>query len=169
MRRLSGAGLRIGTLWAGCGVENGLSRRQGLLDGAEALRLARAAGQPQGSAIYFAVGDEAARADIDGGLRHYLAGVRSALDGVAGYRVGVRGSHAVCAGLLDRGLAALSWLASMPADGEAPRHDLLQWPAARLLLDGAGLRLAPVLGQPGRDPGLFGLAGQGAELGVGSR
>lgn len=50
-RRLSAAGLRIGALWdANVGIDS-LSRRQGLLDGADALRLARAAGQPPGSAI----------------------------------------------------------------------------------------------------------------------
>lgn len=168
-RRLSGAGLRIGALWE-CGVgPERLSRQQGLLDGADALCLARAAGQPSGSAIYFALGEEATGADIDGVLKHYLAGVRSALGGAAGYRVGVRGSQAWCVGLVDRGLAALSWLVSMPANSEAPCHELLQWPAACLVLDGAELRLSPVLGQPGRDPGLFRLAGRGAALGVGSR
>ena len=70
-RRLSGAGLRLGALLESCvGVES-LSRRQGLLDGADALRLARAAGQPPGSAIYFGLGVGATRADIDGVLHHY--------------------------------------------------------------------------------------------------
>lgn len=89
-------------------------RQPGVRDGAEALQLARAAGQPPGSAIYFALG------------------------GAAGYRVGGHGSHAWCLSLVDRGL-------------------------------GAELRLSPVLGQPGRDPGLFRLAGHGAALGVGRR
>jgi len=168
-RRLSGAGLRIGALWVSYVNVERLSRRQGLLDGADALRLARAAGQPPGSAIYFELGSDATRADIDGVLKHYLAGVRSALGGAAGYRVGVRGSQTWCVALVDRGLAALSWLVSLPANSEAPRHELLQWPAARLVLDGAELRLSPVLGQPGRDPGLFQLAGHGEALGVGSR
>lgn len=155
--RLSDAGFRIGALWDGQLAPDALSRRQGLLDGAEALRLARAAGQPSGSAIYFAVG-ECALADLDGSLGRYLAGLRAALGGGAGYRLGVRGSHAACAGLVDRGLAALSWLALTAPDTLAARHALLQWPAARLVLDGCELRLAPVLGQPGRDPGLFRVA-----------
>ncbi|HAK91971.1 glycoside hydrolase domain-containing protein [Massilia timonae] len=163
-QRLCGAGLRIGALWEGRGARDRLTRQQGLRDGAEALHLARAAGQPPGSAIYFALGEDTTPADIDGVLKHYLAGVRSALGGAAGYRVGVHGSHAWCAGLVDRGLGALSWLVSMPAGGVAPRHNLLQWPSARLVLDGAELRLSPVLGQPGRDPGLFQLAGPGAAL-----
>ncbi|MGF6275637.1 hypothetical protein ABIB38_004038 [Massilia sp. UYP11] len=169
--QLCGAGLRIGALWDGCVARDPLwrqqSRQQGLRDGAEALRLARAAGQPPGSAIYFALGEDATPADIDGGLKSYLAGVRSALGGAAGYRIGVHGSHAWCLSLVDRGLGALSWLVSMPAGGVAPRHNLLQWPSARLVLDGAELRLSPVLGQPGTDPGLFQLAGHGEALGVG--
>ncbi|GEM_PF-1160214 len=172
-QRLCGAGLRIGALWEGCGTRDPLwrlqSRQQGVRDGAEALQLARAAGQPPGSAIYFALGEDTTPADIDGVLKHYLAGVRSALGGAAGYRVGVHGSHAWCAGLVDRGLGALSWLVSMPAGGVAPRHNLLQWPSARLVLDGAELRLSPVLGQPGKDPGLFQLAGHRAALGMGRR
>lgn len=157
-RRLSDAGLRIGALWADCPATGLLSRCQGLLDGAEALRLARAAGQPSGSAIYIALRESAVSSDIDGSLKQYLAGIRAAFAGGAGYRVGVRGSHAWCAGLVDRGLAALSWLAPSPPEAVAARHDLLQWPAARLVLDGAELRLAPVLAQPGRDPGLFQLS-----------
>ncbi|WP_306392756.1 glycoside hydrolase domain-containing protein [Telluria beijingensis] len=156
-RRLSDAGFRIGALWESDAVPDGWSRRRGLLDGAEALRLARAAGQPPGSAIYFALGETASAADLDDKLTQYLAGLRAALGGGAGYRVGVRGSHAACAGLVDRGLAALSWLAPTPS-GAAARHALLQWPAARLVLDGVELRLAPVLGQAGRDPGLFSVA-----------
>lgn len=168
-QRLCGAGLRIGALWEGCVARDRLSRQQGVRDGAEALQLARAAGQPPGSAIYFALGEDTTPADLDGVLKHYLAGVRSALGGAAGYRVGVHGSHAWCAGLVDRGLGALSWLVSVPAGGAAPRHNLLQWPAARLVLDGAELRLSPVLGQPGRDPGLFQLAGHGQAFGAESR
>lgn len=164
-RALSGAGLRIGALWETTIGLQGFSRRQGLEDGADALGLARAAGQPAGSAIYVGVSEEAAGADIDGVLKDYLIGVRMALGGVAGYRVGVRGSQAWCAGLVDRGLAALSWLAQAP-DPAGARHALLQWPAARIVLDGAELRLAPVLVQPGRDPGLFQLAGRSQALGV---
>lgn len=165
-RGLSSAGLRIGALWeSGPGLD-GCSRRQGLLDGADALRLARAAGQPPGSAIYFGLSEQAARADIDGVLRNYLIGVRMALGGAAGYRVGVRASQAWCAGLVDRGLAALSWLAQAAPDAGGARHALLQWPAARIVLDGAELRLAPVLGQPGCDPGLFQLLGRSQALGV---
>jgi len=154
-QRLSDAGFHIGALWES---QDHLSRRQGLLDGADALRLARAAGQPCGSAIYFALGERIPMVDLDGSVTHYLAGLRAALGGGAGYRVGVRGSHPMCAGLVDRGLAALSWLAPTPPDALAARHALLQWPAARLVLDGVELRLAPVLGQPGRDPGLFRIA-----------
>lgn len=112
------------------------------------------------------VNEHAARADIDGVLRNYLIGVRMALGGAAGYRVGVRASQAWCGGLVDRGLAALSWLAQAAPDAGGARHALLQWPAARIVLDGAELRLSPVLGQPGCDPGLFQLLGRSQALGA---
>lgn len=165
-RGLSGAGLRIGTLWESGASLDGLSRRQGLLDGAEVLLLARAAGQPPGSAIYFGVSAHAARGDLDGVLRNYLMGVRMALGGIDGYRVGVHSSQARCAGLVDRGLAAFSWLAQAALDAGSARHALLQWPAARIVLDGAELRLSPVLGQPDCDTGLFRLAGRSLALGI---
>jgi len=73
-RALCGAGLCIGALWDGGAGLDRLSRRQGLLDGAQAQRLARAAGQPPGTAIYFGMSEQAARADLDGVVRNYLIG-----------------------------------------------------------------------------------------------
>jgi len=73
-RALCGAGLCIGALWDGGAGLDRLPRRQGLLDGAQAQRLARAAGQPPGTAIYFGMSEQAARADLDGVVRNYLIG-----------------------------------------------------------------------------------------------
>ena len=63
--------------------------------------------------------------------------------------------------MLDRGLATLSWLsqargfAGTQGYAHAMRYDLLQWMAARITLDGALIDIAPDIGNPGRDPGLF--------------
>lgn len=161
-RRLSDAGLRIGALWEHGATHAGyFTRQQGLLDGADALRCARAVGQPAGSAIYVAVGHDATREEVDGPIGAYFMGIRATLGGPAGYRVGVYGSGRCCAAMLDRGLATLSWLsqargfAGTQGYAHAMRYDLLQWMAARITLDGALIDIAPDIGNPGRDPGLF--------------
>lgn len=150
--RLDAAGLAIGVRWLDptfCP-----SRRQGLLDGADALCQARDVGQPAGSAIYFDAGGEGA---LDEPTIGYFAGVRAALGGAGGYRIGALGAAARCAGLLDRRLAALGWTRS-PASASAHRHALLEWPATVILIGDAAFELAPVLGRPERDAGLFRLS-----------
>jgi hypothetical protein len=161
-RRLSDAGLHIGALWLhGATHEAYFTRQQGLLDGADALRLARAAGQPAGSAIYVAVGHDATRDEVDGPISAYFTGIRATLSGAAGYRVGVHGSGRCCAAMVDRGLATLAWLsqargfAGTQSDAHAMRYDLLQWMATRIALGGETFEITPDIGNPGRDPGLF--------------
>lgn len=161
-RRLSDAGLKIGALWEhGATHEAYFTRQQGLLDGADALRLARAAGQPAGSAIYVAVGHDATREEVDGPIAAYFTGIRATLGGPAGYRVGVHGSGRCCAAMIDRGLATLAWLsqargfAGTQSYAHAMRYDLLQWMPTRIALDGATVEITPDIGNPGRDPGLF--------------
>ena len=65
-----------------------------------AYQQARAVGQPNGSAIYFAVDYNAPERDIVGAVQQYFRGVRAALAAAGGgsppYRVGVYGSGAVC-------------------------------------------------------------------------
>lgn len=168
-RTLCGAGLRIGAVWESAGTHAGyFSRQQGVLDGADALAQARAAGQPPGTAIYFAVDYDATRADIDGPVGAYFSGLRAALNGAAGYRIGVYGSGLCCAAMVDRGLASLSWLSQSggfcgtQAYAQAMRYDLIQSLGTRISLDGAALDIDPDASNPQRspdhDPGLFLLA-----------
>lgn len=161
-RQLSDAGLRIGALWEHGATHAGyFTRQQGLLDGADALRCARAVGQPAGSAIYVAVGHDAARDEVDGPIAAYFMGIRATLGGPAGYRVGVHGSSRCCGAMLDRGLATLSWLsqargfAGTQSYAYAMRYDLLQWMATCIALDGGMVDIMPDIGNPGRNPGLF--------------
>ena len=163
--QLSGAGLRIGALWVhGATHQAYFTRQQGLLDGADALRLARAAGQPAGSAIYIAIEHDATREEVDGQIAAYFTGIRATLGGPAGYRVGVHGSGRCCAAMIDRGLATLAWLsqargfAGTQSYAFAMRYDLLQWMPTRIELAGETFDVTPDIGNPGRDPGLFQLA-----------
>ena len=169
-RCLSDAGLHIGALWRhGATHEAYFTREQGLLDGANALRLARAAGQPARSAIYIALEHDATRAEVDGPISAYFTGIRATMGGPAGYRVGVHGSGRCCAAMLDRGLASLSWLsqargfAGTQGYAHAMRYDLLQWMATRVELGGVMFEIAPDIGNPGRDPGLFQVAPSGPD------
>lgn len=159
---LSGAGLRIGTVWESAGTHAGyFSREQGLSDGADALNQARAVGQPPGSAIYFAVDYDATRADIDGPVGAYFGGVRAALSGAAGYRVGVYGSGLCCGAMIDRGLASVSWLSQSRGFcgtldyAQNMRYDLIQTQGVRISIDGILLDIDPDASNPDRDPGLF--------------
>ena len=164
-RRLSDAGLKIGALWVhGATHEAYFTRQQGLLDGADALRLARAAGQPAGSAIYVAVGHDATAEEVNGPIAAYFTGIRATLSGPAGYRVGVHGSGRCCAAMIDRGLATLAWLsqargfAGTQSYAFAMRYDLLQWMATRIELAAETFDITPDIGNPGRDSGLFQMA-----------
>lgn len=109
-KALSAAGIAIVSVWEARGdVAASFTAEQGAKDAAEALRLARAIGQPEGSAIYFAVDFDAAPGGVAGGISRYFRSAGAALGGH--YRVGVYGSGLVCQILHASGLAELIWLA----------------------------------------------------------
>jgi len=167
-RALSQAGLSIGVVWETSGTHAAFfTRAQGLADGAQAYRMAKETiGQPFGSAIYFAVDYDPTGADIDGGISNYFTGVHAALyvanDGAPSYRVGVYGSGLCCGALVERGIAALSWLsqstgfAGSRQYAEQKRYDILQTLPARIVgADGIVLGIDPDTTHPERDAGLF--------------
>jgi len=167
-RALSQAGLKIGVVWETSGTHAAFfTRAQGLADGAQAYRMARESiGQPFGSAIYFAVDYDPTQADIDGGISNYFTGVHAALyvanDGAPSYRVGVYGSGLCCGALVERGMAALSWLsqstgfAGSRQYAEQQRYDILQTLPARIVgADGIVLSIDPDTTHPDKDAGLF--------------
>jgi len=85
----------------------------GALDGARALALARDIGQPEGSAIYFAVDwDFRREADLER-ITRYFAHVRETLG--PAYAIGVYGSGTVGTLLTDRALVDHVWLAGNTA------------------------------------------------------
>jgi hypothetical protein len=167
-RALCTAGLRIGVVWETSGTRAGFfSRAQGLADGAAAFRMAKEAiGQPYGSALYFAVDYDPTQADIDGVISNYFTGVHAALyvaaEGQPSYQVGVYGSGLCCGALVERGMAAFSWLshstgfAGSRQYAEQRRYDLLQMLPARILGEGGVmLDIDPDTTHPEREAGLF--------------
>lgn len=98
---------------------------RGETDARRALALARALGQPKGTAIYFGIDGvdqkfarQPARARLDYERAHgldvietYMRAVNDVFAG-SGYKVGVYGSGLVNRVILDKGLAEYSWLAN---------------------------------------------------------
>ena len=74
------------------------------------MQLAARIGQPQGSAIYFAVDHDYYKPADLAVIRAYFAAVSGVIGGA--YRVGVFGSGAVARAVLDTGHAELVWLAA---------------------------------------------------------
>jgi hypothetical protein len=166
-RALSAAGLQIGVVWETSGTHPGFfTLAQGVADGAAAHSMAvDAIGQPEGSAIYFAVDYDATRADLVGPVSDYFTGVHAGLFAAGGgqqrYQVGVYGSGLCCAILREGGAAAFSWLsqstgfAGSEAYARALQYDLIQYLPQRLVIDGATLLVDPDATHPDRPAGLF--------------
>ena len=114
--QLAAAGLTIGAVHEARHGDRlaSFSQDLGRLDGAYARTYAAATiGQPAGSAIYFAVDFDAAAGEIAGAVVPYFRGVAQALAAPTGepaYEVGVYGSGATCAAVLDAQLATRAWL-----------------------------------------------------------
>ncbi|MBB3918397.1 TIGR02594 family protein [Rhizobium fabae] len=111
-----GAGGNIGDLDAESGVR----------DSDRALALAETNGQPENSAIYFAVDHDYYKAADLASIKAYFGAVSSALRGK--YRVGVYGSGTVGRAVRDAGFVDFIWLAA--ATGWSGTRDMLntdQW------------------------------------------
>jgi len=109
-KKLSGAGLDLVAVFEARGnVIDNFTSEQGAKDAAQALQLAAQIGQPEGSAIYFAVDLDATAHQIIVAIMPYFAAVKK---GVCGkHRVGVYGSGLVCDSLRKADLAELFMLA----------------------------------------------------------
>lgn len=115
-RALARAGIRLVTVFQQrqTRVED-FAEHIGLRAGRRAHALAAdAVGQPEGSAIYFAVDFDASEQDIDKSIRPYFEGVRQALAAEGGgtprYRVGAYGSGLVCRHLSEARLIDFVWI-----------------------------------------------------------
>ena len=116
---ITGAGLRLLTVWETTAdrVRGGMAA--GAEDGARAVKLAEEYGMPDGAAIYFAV-DYDARAGDYGTIEGYLKGARAQLGGR--WRVGVYGSFGVIEEMAKRHAADCFWQCVAWSGGKKSPH-----------------------------------------------
>ena len=115
---LARAGLDVAVVYQdNARLPGDFGRARGVEDGNAAFMAASQVGQPEGSAIYFAVDADFSIAQIQGVVVPYFEGVRDGLAAAAGaaappFRIGVYGSGLTCQVLKENlALAELSWLA----------------------------------------------------------
>lgn len=98
---LAAGGLKIVTVYQDRGREaEDFGRERGELDGMSAFQFAGQAGQPTGSAIYFAVDTDFSEAQLRALVIPYFAGIKAAFEKAApnapSFRIGVYGSGLAC-------------------------------------------------------------------------
>lgn len=103
---ITGAGLRLLTVWETTADRAAGGMAAGAEDGARAVKLAEEYGIPAGAAIYFAVDYDARERDFDA-IAGYLRGARTQLGSI--YRVGVYGSYRVIEAMAERQAADCYW------------------------------------------------------------
>ena len=111
---LSDAGIQIFAVFEDKGDPE-LSVSKGIHDAQIALQQATSIGQPQGSAIYFAM-EHLPNGYNDShlpGIRNYYQGLKEVLDGK--YNLGVYSDGIVCDALLSGGLCEYAWLSASTA------------------------------------------------------
>ncbi|ADZ90961.1 Domain of unknown function DUF1906 [Marinomonas mediterranea MMB-1] len=91
------------------------SFQKGVAAGKRAFSYARDdIGQPEGSAIYFAVDFDASHEEIEANIIPYFKGIKEGFDTVSGdepqYKIGVYGSGLVSNSLTEKGLVEFIWL-----------------------------------------------------------
>jgi hypothetical protein len=104
-----------------------LTAEQGKKDASSAFDQAQTIGQPQASAIYFAVeglpnGYKAA--DLPG-IRDYFSGVKQVIGGT--YAIGVYGDGIVCQTMLDEQICQYTWLAAASTSFQGTKDFLAKW------------------------------------------
>lgn len=108
------AGLRLGIVYEGAGdTLSSFTEQTGYLDAAYSRRQAALRGQPNGSAIYFAVDFDPTASEIASNIVPYFRGVQRALTELVDLpklAAGVYGSGLTCQTLRSAGLAALTWI-----------------------------------------------------------
>jgi hypothetical protein len=128
-QELSQAGIKIFTVFEDYGHANKLklTKEQGKLDASSAMDQALAIGQPQGSAIYFAV------EGLPGGykekdlpaIREYFAGIAECI--AVKYKIGAYSDGIVCKTLLDLGICQYTWLAAASASFQGTQEFMRSW------------------------------------------
>lgn len=102
---ISKAGLQIVSVFETTADRALGGRAAGLYDGAMALQTARAVGQPEGSAIYFAVDFDATAAQMPTVIDY----IQAAGEAAPGFAAGVYGSYAVVEAIRAAGVCSRFW------------------------------------------------------------
>jgi C1A family cysteine protease len=130
-RQVSAAGIKLFTVFENDG-DPVLSSDAGISHGQIALQQAHQIGQPEGSAIYFALEHlpSGYRAVHVPGIKTYVSGLRVALQGK--YKLGVYSDGVVCDALLAAGLCDYTWLsASSSFEGSKAFYQSGRWNLAQ--------------------------------------
>lgn len=113
-RAIAAAGMRLGIVYEGAGDQPGqFSEATGYQDAKYSRERAAERGQPDGSAVYFAVDFDANQFQIKRDVLPYFEGVRRALTEANNFpklRAGVYGSGLSCRSALEVGLVELTWV-----------------------------------------------------------
>ncbi|MBC2662836.1 DUF1353 domain-containing protein [Novosphingobium flavum] len=130
-RSVSLAGIKLFTVFEDKGDPE-LTIEKGVFDGQIAIQQARAIGQPEGSAIYFALEHLPhgySKSHVPG-AKLYIEGVRQALADL--YAVGVYSNGVVLEAMLDTGLCEFAWLsASRAFEGSKAFYASRRWVIAQ--------------------------------------
>ncbi|WP_248928501.1 DUF1906 domain-containing protein [Paenibacillus hamazuiensis] len=102
---ITAAGLQIVSVFETTADRALGGRSAGLADGATALQVAQAIGQPEGSCIYFAVDFDATGAQMSTVIEY----IRAASEATPQYTTGVYGSYAVVEAVLAAGACSHFW------------------------------------------------------------
>lgn len=105
---LSAAGLDVFAVFEDAASPE-LTFEHGVRDAQIAMMQAAAVGQPDGTAIYFALDTDINTSALQG-VRAYFQGVTSTLAGK--FKIGVYSDGLVCGTLLDEGVCSFAWLSS---------------------------------------------------------
>jgi hypothetical protein len=104
-------------------------------DAEQALRMAEAAGQPEGSAIYFGVDADWPYASMRDPILKYFEHVKLAFEG-SGIKVGIYSNGCICNAVRGQGLAAYFWLSgSTGHSGTQAFYNTGQWTMFQNALD----------------------------------
>lgn len=156
MRKIAAAGMLAGIVHEGYGGTKGqgVSAADGRRDGPFAVTQFPVLGAPRGASCFFACDVGYSASDVSRLVLPYFEAIGEAFKNT-GYRVGIYGDGASCAAVMDRGLAAVSWLAnatSWPGYRDfLPRADIVQHLPSHV----AGLEVDTDTAKPGVDLGFF--------------
>ncbi len=130
-RAVSDAGIDLFTVFENSG-DPALTVEKGVFDAQVAIKQARTVGQPEGSAIYFALEHLPNGYDKTHvpGTKRYIEGVRQVLD--KSYVVGVYSNGVILSAMLDAGLCEFTWLsASRAFEGSKDFYKSKRWTLAQ--------------------------------------